>query len=82
MADQLIEVPGQGKIAFPEGMSDNDIAAAIQKNFPNLSKYQNTQFPVAVGAAGMPEAKMILRLTLRHYKNAFLILPFLILIID
>lgn len=31
MADQIIDVPGQGKIRFPASMSDAEIVAAIQK---------------------------------------------------
>lgn len=31
MAGQIIDVPGQGQVEFPEGMSDADIVAAIQK---------------------------------------------------
>lgn len=31
MAGQIIEVPGQGPVEFPEGMSDADIVAAIKK---------------------------------------------------
>lgn len=31
MAGQLIEVPGQGPVEFPEGMSDADIVTAIKK---------------------------------------------------
>lgn len=34
MADQIIDVPGQGKVAFPAGMSDADIVKAIQANSP------------------------------------------------
>jgi hypothetical protein len=29
---QIIEVPGHGQVEFPDGMSDADIASAIQKN--------------------------------------------------
>lgn len=31
MAGQIIDVPGQGQVEFPEGMSDADIVAAIKK---------------------------------------------------
>ena len=30
MADQIIDVPGQGKVAFPDSMTDADIVKAIQ----------------------------------------------------
>lgn len=33
---QQIKVPGVGVLQFPDGMSDADISAAIQKNFPDL----------------------------------------------
>jgi len=32
MADQIVEVPGMGRVAFPEGMSRDEIAAVIKKN--------------------------------------------------
>lgn len=31
---QIIEVPGHGQVEFPDGMSDQDIVAAIQRNAP------------------------------------------------
>lgn len=33
---QRIEVPGAGILEFPDGMSDAEMSAAIQKNFPQL----------------------------------------------
>ena len=33
---QTITVPGVGDIQFPDGMSDSDISAAIQKNYPQI----------------------------------------------
>lgn len=33
---QNITIPGQGVVAFPDGMSDADISAAIRKNLPDL----------------------------------------------
>lgn len=30
----IVEVPGMGDVEFPDGMSDDDIAAAIQRNMP------------------------------------------------
>jgi hypothetical protein len=35
---QQIEVPGQGIVEFPDGMPDDQISAAIKKNYPNLPK--------------------------------------------
>lgn len=50
----IINVPGQGDIEFPEGMSDDDIAQAIRKNFPDLApKKEPTPFEVADTALGM-----------------------------
>ncbi len=34
---QIIEVPGQGNVEFPDGMSDEDIAKAIRANEPEPS---------------------------------------------
>lgn len=31
---QIIEVPGHGPVEFPDGMSDDDIVAAIKRNMP------------------------------------------------
>jgi hypothetical protein len=36
---QKIEVPGMGLVEFPDGMSDDDIAAAIRKNMPAQSMW-------------------------------------------
>lgn len=33
---QQVEVPGVGTLEFPDGMSQGDIASAIQKNFPQI----------------------------------------------
>lgn len=33
---QTVNVPGVGPLQFPDGMSDQDMAAAIQKNFPQI----------------------------------------------
>ena len=35
---QQIDVPGVGRLQFPDGMSDADMAAAIQQNFPTVAK--------------------------------------------
>lgn len=42
---QIIDVPGQGQVEFPDGMSDEDIVKAIQANQPEK------QSPVAAVAA-------------------------------
>jgi hypothetical protein len=41
---QSVEVPGVGTLQFPDGMSQPDMAAAIQKNFPQIHPPQ-TQAP-------------------------------------
>src|SRR5690349_14216538 len=33
---QAVNVPGVGTLQFPDGMSQADMAAAIQKNFPQI----------------------------------------------
>ena len=35
---QLVNVPGVGQLSFPDGMSQQDMASAIQKNFPQLQQ--------------------------------------------
>jgi len=42
MADQIIDVPGQGQVAFPDTMSDAEIAAAIQKMSPTAQTTPQT----------------------------------------
>jgi hypothetical protein len=37
---QTVEIPGVGTLEFPDGMSQPDMAAAIQKNFPQLHQSQ------------------------------------------
>jgi hypothetical protein len=39
---QQIEIPGQGIVEFPDGMSDAQIAAAIKQNMPSLGAVGNT----------------------------------------
>lgn len=41
---QLVNVPGVGQLGFPDGMSQDDMAAAIQRNYPQLGG-PNTQSP-------------------------------------
>lgn len=42
---QAVEVPGVGTLQFPDGMSQPDMAAAIQKNFPQIHKSAAQQAP-------------------------------------
>lgn len=44
---QQINVPGVGMLAFPDGMSEPDMAAAIQKNFPQI--HQQPENPAESG---------------------------------
>ncbi len=62
MPPQIIEVPGQGQIEFPEGMSDADIGAAIKKMSPqktaggvaNLLTGPDTMLALGSGALAGP----------------------------
>lgn len=48
---QTIAVPGVGDLEFPDGMSDADMAAAIQKNYPQIHQQPSSQSsPVVEGA--------------------------------
>ncbi len=40
---QLVNVPGVGQLSFPDGMSQPDMAAAIQKNFPQIHNQTSQQ---------------------------------------
>lgn len=58
---QAVQVPGVGTLQFPDGMSQADMAAAIQKNFPHIHDAPATgaQQEPALGwkdyAAALPE---------------------------
>lgn len=41
---QVIEVPGMGEVEFPDDMSDEEIAAAIQKSMPAKAKAPASDF--------------------------------------
>ena len=45
---QLIDVPGQGIIEFPDDMTLDDISGAIQKNFPDLAPKASEGTPGAI----------------------------------
>lgn len=47
---QIIDVPGQGQIEFPDEMSDEDITRAIQVNFGTLT----SDAPAPPGLEGIP----------------------------
>lgn len=53
--DQLVNVPGVGMLRFPGGMSQQDMAAAIQRNFPQLGT-PNQRAAVANSAPFQPAA--------------------------
>jgi hypothetical protein len=40
-----VNIPGVGSLNFPDGMSQPDMAAAIQKNFPQIHNPANTKVP-------------------------------------
>jgi hypothetical protein len=48
---QTITVPGVGDLQFPDGMSDTDMAAAIQRNYPQIHGAQSQQAPSFVDSA-------------------------------
>lgn len=48
---QLIEVPGMGVVEFPDGMSDDQIAAAIKANMPQVASKSNGVLQGAGNAA-------------------------------
>lgn len=49
---QIVEVPGVGRVEFPDGMSDGDIVVAIKKMQPSASPAQEQQTDVGpFGAA-------------------------------
>jgi len=47
---QIIEVPGMGQVEFPDGMSDDDISAAIRKNMPPTQPQQASLTDRALGS--------------------------------
>lgn len=46
-----VDIPSVGLVDFPDDMSDADIASAIQKNYPQVSKPQSSNTSVAINAA-------------------------------
>jgi hypothetical protein len=45
---QIIEVPGYGEVEFPDGMPDDQIAAAIRANMaPSLRRFNLPLLPAA-----------------------------------
>ena len=61
---QSVNVPGVGTLQFPDGMSHDDMAAAIKKNFPEIHEKQRmspaevlAKSKAAYAAANTPEAK-------------------------
>jgi hypothetical protein len=59
LTPKIVQVPSVGNIQFPGDMSDDQIAAAIQKNFPDL-------------APKNPYQQAADRYMYRKYKNPFL----------
>jgi hypothetical protein len=54
---QLIDVPGKGVVEFPDGMSDDQIVAAIKKNSMTVSSKEAAN--IAAKDVGVGEALMI-----------------------
>lgn len=48
---QLVNVPGVGQLRFPAGMSQQDMAAAIQRNFPQIHGV-----PAQPGGSDIPQS--------------------------
>lgn len=48
----LVEVPGHGQVEFPDGMDNDQIAQAIQSNFPDLKSPQEdlSKIPAGTGS--------------------------------
>ena len=53
MPDKNVQAPDGSVIAFPDGMSDDDISAVMRKQYPNPSEALTQQTNVAAGAAGI-----------------------------
>lgn len=47
----IVTVPGQGDVSFPEGMSSDQMAAAIKQNFPDVGKAPAATKPNTTGPA-------------------------------
>lgn len=52
---QAVNVPGVGTLQFPDGMSQQDMAAAIYKNFPKLRPQQQAAPPQQAPTQSIPE---------------------------
>ena len=50
-----VNVPGVGTVRFPAGMSQADMAQAIQKNFPDIHKVMDVRLPDGTLLKGVPE---------------------------
>lgn len=53
---QTINVPGVGSLQFPDGMADADMAAAIQKNYPQIHTPTDASSPYLGAAKAMATA--------------------------
>lgn len=53
---QIIDVPGEGPVEFPDGMNDAQIVAAIRKNQPPPGRLATFGNAVVKGAAGFADA--------------------------
>lgn len=49
---QSVQVPGVGTLQFPDGMSQSDMAAAIQKNYPEIHGKTAGEAPGAAPSTG------------------------------
>ena len=49
---QVVNVPGVGQLSFPDDMSQSDMAAAIQKNFPQIHSQPEPEKPSMLSELG------------------------------
>lgn len=49
LGPRIIEIPTVGKVQFPSGMSDDEISAAIQRNYPQLAPKPQTAYDALLG---------------------------------
>lgn len=63
---QEVEVPGVGTLQFPDGMSQPDMAAAIQKNFPQIHAPKAPPAPAVPPPTGAQHASDVLGIVKQH----------------
>lgn len=66
---QIVEVPGVGQVEFPDGMSDDQIAAAIKKNVAPAQTKPTMTLPANAGLANFGAS--VLGLPMDTVQNAY-----------